>query len=405
MFSSADCRSLVVNYLFLIVSMNKEIRVAFTGGGTGGHIFPLIGVAAELKKILPDTDERKCAYYYFGAPSPFAKDFISLGVKIVPLISFKWRRYLSILNIVDIFKAPFAFLLAFLKMFFIMPDVLFSKGGTSVLPAVCAAWFFRVPVFVHESDSIPGLSNSVSFSFAKRIALSFEKTCDYTEGERVAVVGNPVRPFLLEPSEDLDQERAKKIFGFDPKLPLILVLGGSQGSSRINDFFLDNVKALVEKYQVLHQTGAENFENVRAELAVVSKNFIAPERERYKIVNFFDKQIKEALLACDIAVARAGSGSIFEIALYGKPSILIPLKEASRNHQFFNAYEYASRGACSVIEEDNLDDTIFFHELEVIAKKDNYARMSENALKFAKPRAGEMIAREIVNLLVEKRII
>lgn len=379
--------------------MKKELRIGFTGGGTGGHIYPLLAVADSVKEKLSQsgTDFK---FYYFGAPGQYAQEFISRNFKIVRIIPFKVRRYMSLSNVVDAIKFPASVIQAFVKMLFVMPNIIFSKGGTGAISVVIAAWFYRIPVFIHESDSIPGLSSKMSFPFSKKVAVSFQKTLDVFSGEKVALTGNPVRPFLIEPAPDLNSEKAKKIFGFDPLLPLILVLGGSQGSRRLNEFMLDNAKNFVGKYQVLHQVGPDNFEEFKNELAVSTEHFIPAERARYKIVGFMKNDIKEAMIACDLVVSRSGSGAIFEIAVFKKPSILIPLTEAAGNHQFYNAYEYARDGAAVVIEEENLKPDIFFSQLNLIlSNKTKYDTMAQAAEKFAKPEAAEIIAQELISMI------
>ena len=203
----------------------KDLKIAFCGGGSGGHVYPLLAVADEVKKIL-SNQTIDFSLIYFGQPGIYYKDFESLGVRIISVISFKLRRYFSLMNLIDLIKLPFAFFVAVWKMFWVMPDALFSKGGSGSLPVVFAAWFFRVPVFIHESDSIPGLSNIIASKMTKRIGVAFKKSLDSFDGN-LAVVGNPIRSFLLKKDETLNQEKAKKMFGFDPSIRLILVLGGS----------------------------------------------------------------------------------------------------------------------------------------------------------------------------------
>lgn len=376
----------------------KKLRIAFTGGGTGGHIYPLLAVAQEVKKQL-NQQGTEYELYYFGSPEQYAQDFVKNNIKIVKIVSFKIRRYFSVENIIDFIKFPVALIQAMFKMLIIMPNAVFSKGGTGAVAVVFAAWFYRVPVFIHESDSVPGRSSNASVGMSKRVAVSFQKTLEYLKGNKVALTGNPVRSFLLEPAEDMTQEKAKRIFGFDPVIPLILVLGGSQGSVRINEFMIDNAKEFIGKYQVFHQVGPQNFSQFKNELAVATEHFISAERARYKIVDFLQKEIKEAMIAADVIISRAGSGAIFEIALFKKPSILIPLGDSASDHQKYNAYEYARNGACVVIEESNLTPAVFFGQLNAILEnKNKYSVMSSAAGVFAKPDAAMVIAKELINL-------
>ncbi len=379
--------------------MKKELRIAFTGGGSGGHIYPLLAVAEETIHQARTSPDTSFSLFYFGSLGIHAEEFHTAGIKIKSIVSFKVRRYFSIRNIVDILLLPIALVQAFWKIFWTMPDVLFSKGGTGALPVVLAAWFFRVPIFVHESDSVPGLTNRITYPLAKRAGVAFAATQAIWDDEKTALVGNPIRPFLLESDEYLNKAKAKKILGFDSSLPLLLVLGGSLGSQRMNDFLLDNVTDLVSRYQIFHVTGPKNFESFKTELAVATKNFIQQERARYKIASYLKKEIKDALFAADVIISRAGSGAIFEIALSHTPSILVPLKESAGDHQRRNAYEYAQGGACVVIEENNLTNTIFFTQLEAILSDQNrYNTMGQAAGDFAKPDSATHIAQELIHI-------
>ena len=186
----------------------RSIRIAYTGGGSGGHIYPLLAVADQISLLAPRLQTR-VSYYYFGKPGHYAQEFIKRNITIKQVMSVKLRRYFSVSNIIDAIKFPFACVQALISMLLVMPDVLFSKGGTGALPVVLAAWILHVPIFIHESDSVPGLTNSVSYRFASRAGVAYTETLDYFTGDKAAVVGNPLREFLLEPS-DITQEQAKK---------------------------------------------------------------------------------------------------------------------------------------------------------------------------------------------------
>jgi len=162
---------------------------------------------------------------------------------------------------------------------------------------------------------------------------------------------------------------------------------------------MDIVGELLKDYQILHQTGKNNFDEFKKELEVVLKNFSAEEKARYKIVPYFENDIKEAYAAADLIISRAGSGSIFEIAAMGKPSILIPLPEAANNHQVQNAYEYAGSGGAVVLEETNFKPHILLEQIKkILTDPQKIKSMSEAAKNFSKPEAAKRIAEEILNL-------
>ncbi len=381
--------------MFHVSCFMKMLRILFTGGGTGGHITPIIAVAEEVQNIAKQKN-LELDLRYFGSPEAYQNLLEMNGITVSRIISSKWRRYFDLRNFIDIPRFAIGFFQALWCVFWFMPDVAFSKGGPGALPVVLACAFYGVPIIIHESDTIPGLANKISGHFSKIIVLSFVSAASSFKGNTIAV-GTPIRRELLR--EMPEQMTAKKIFGFDSAKPVILVISGSQGAVRINDFVLDVALLLVKQFQILHQTGINNFEQVKSELTSIAKNFAGEEKDRYKIVPYFDKGLKDAYSAADIIVSRAGSASIFEIALFGKPAILIPLPEAAGDHQTKNAYEYANTGAAIVIETDNLTPNVFINQLKkLLFDPGKLKAMSEAAKKFAKPEAAKIIAEEIIKL-------
>lgn len=371
--------------------MRNKIRVCLTGGGSGGHIYPLIAVVEELQSLAVST-RIELDIRYFGDAGEYNELFYENGVKIARIVSGKIRRYFSVLNILDSFNFFTGLIQAWIKILFFMPNVIFSKGGPGALQVILAGRFYRIPVIIHDSDSIPGRTNAISAKFAARIAVSFSEAAKYFQErgfQNIALIGNPVRPSILKNAPL--QNDAKSTFGFDSALPLILVLGGSQGALRLNNFIVDNLQTLTAKYQILHQTGMRHYGSVSKQ----TKNAGA----RYKAAPYLE-DIKTALAAADLVVSRAGAGSIFEIAAFGKPAILVPLPETIvGEHQIKNAYSFAQNGAAAVIEEENLLKGVFIAQLDKIlgdsAKK---SAMAEASRQFFKPDAGRVIAEEILKL-------
>ena len=379
------------------------MRILFAGGGTGGHIYPILAVTEELQKAAIngkiDLDLR-----YFSDPERYNFLLVSNGILVSKIFSAKLRRYFDIRNLFDIPLFFISVIQSFWKVFWFMPDVLFSKGGPGSLPVVLACWFYRVPIIIHESDSAPGLANLMASKFADRIAVSFNSATKFfiaknsKLSEKIALTGNPTRKSLTDSA--LEQEAAKQIFSFDSKKPLILIIGGSQGSAKINDFMLNASLELMEAdIQVLHQTGVNNFDDAKKELKFILENYTEKEMARYKIVPYFEKDLQDAYAAADIIISRAGSGSIFEIAAFGKPSILIPLQKSAQNHQIQNAYEYAGSGAAIVVEEANLMPNIIISQIKkIVSDPEKFKKMSEAAKNFSKPEAAKIISEEIIKL-------
>ena len=376
----------------------RTIRIALTGGGTGGHIYPLIAVVEKLERIAIE----KKVYMeirYFGPSDMFRPALEDAGVKISPVLAGKVRRYFSFLNLIDVPKIAIGFVQALFKMYWFMPDVLFSKGGSGAFSVVLAAWFYRIPIIIHDSDAQPGLNNLFSARFAKRIAVSFERALDYFEPKKTACVGNPVRSFLL--SDKPDQALAKGKLGFDSEKSLVLFWGGSQGAKRLNDLVIADLKNLIKETQILHQTGIANFSEVQnLSKSAAPEIFSNKEKISYLPVPYLEPaELKLALAAADLVVARAGS-NIFEIAAFSKPAILIPLAESANDHQRVNAYEFAKTGAAKVIEEANLLPGIFLSEIrDTLKNKELLGRMSLASGNFFKPQAAEVLAEEVLRFV------
>lgn len=362
------------------------MKILFTGGGTGGHIMPLIAVGRELKKQMFEVELN-----YIG-PKNDCLIMSKENFKTYAIVSGKIRRYFSFLNIIDLlFKIPFGFLQSFFLLLFIKPKIVFSKGGTGSLPTTYCARILKIPVFIHESDSVPGTSNKITSAWAKKIFTSFENT-EYFNKDKVIVSGNPIRKDLLLGNK----EEAKKELNLASEKPVILISGGSLGSQAINDFILLVLNNFVNNYEIIHIAGTNNYKR----MVIESKAFLPDELEKhYHLYEFLNEvQLKNSYAAADIVISRAGASSIFEIAATGKPSILIPLPSSANNHQSKNAYQYVKSGACVVMEQENLSPNFFLGEIDNMLSVTE--KMSEAALRFAKPEAAEMIAKSIINYIM-----
>lgn len=368
------------------------MRILFTGGGTGGHIYPLIAIAREIKKIAEEEKIIDLQLYYLGPNSLGGEDLKKEGVVSYYLFAGKIRRYPSLRNFGDIFKTFFGVIGAAWKLFIILPDVIFSKGGYGAFPVLLVARFYRIPVIIHESDAIPGLVNSWSSKFAKRIAVAFEKTADFFPPQKTAVVGNPIRKRLL--GANLDEAKAN--LSMVSNLSVVFFIGGSQGSVNLNNVVVAILPELIKKYEVIHQTGADNYEGVRQETAIMLERL---SKGRYHPFPFLtENKLREAYAASNLIVSRASS-SIFEIAALQKPSILIPLPNSAQDHQRENAYEYAKAGATVVIEEANLTPHLLLNDIDrILTSRDVQNKMKESAQGFARIDSAETIAREIIKL-------
>jgi UDP-N-acetylglucosamine--N-acetylmuramyl-(pentapeptide) pyrophosphoryl-undecaprenol N-acetylglucosamine transferase len=372
------------------------MKIIFTGGGSGGHVFPIIAIARELKKLYQGN--RKLEIFYVGPKDNLTASLLHQeGIESKTILAGKIRRYFGIkalfLNIIDIFKIIIGTIQAFYYLFFLAPDLIFSKGGYGSFPSVFSARILRIPIFLHESDKSPGLANRILGRFSKEIFISFPRT-EYVVESKMFLIGNPIRRELLGGSK----EDARDLFNLKMEKPIILILGGSQGAQRVNDLILNVLPKMLREFEVIHQVGLKNFDQVKAEADVMIEGEM---RKLYHPVPFLKEiELKNAYKACDFVVSRAGSGSIFEIAAASKPSILIPLPESAQNHQVKNAYSYAEKGAAIVIEESNLTPHFFLARLRYIfSNPEELDIMRRHARLFAKPKAGKVIAGYIVEYL------
>lgn len=380
-----------------------ELKVILTGGGTGGHIFPLIAVAQELKK---QTTELGIALdmRYFGSAREYAQEIVENNIEFVPIISSKLRRYWSPANLIDIPKFFLSLLQLLWKIFWFMPDVIFSKGGPGALAVVLAGKFYLIPVVIHESDSVPGLTNKISDFLAKKIFLSFSSASDYFKSKDIEIIGNPVRPFLLTPTEPFNEKNKKnqalKGFGFNPNEKTVLILGGSQGAEKLNNFVLEGLEPLLQQFQILHQVGARNYDDYKKEYNFLAKNWSDQEKNRYFFKAFFDKDLADALIAADLVLARAGSGTIFELSAFGKASILVPISNSAGDHQKKNAEIYSESGASIVIYEENLLTNLVIDEIKkILQNRELLLKMETTARSFYRPDSAILIAKHLLTYL------
>ncbi|MBI4134838.1 MAG: UDP-N-acetylglucosamine--N-acetylmuramyl-(pentapeptide) pyrophosphoryl-undecaprenol N-acetylglucosamine transferase [Candidatus Sungbacteria bacterium] len=369
------------------------MRILLTGGGSGGHFFPLIAVARELRRLAEEDKILDVQLFYLG-PNDYGKDFLlreDIVFRHIP--TGKVRRYASARNFGDFFLTLWGVVHALWQVFVIMPDVVFSKGGYGSFPALLAARVFFLPVVIHDSDAVPGMVSRWSAKFAQRIGVAFPGALQFFPKEKTAVVGNPIRKQIMGGVK----ERARENFDIFSQKPVVLVLGSSQGAEPINQMVLDGLSSLVGDFEVIHQCGAARFGDMQEQASVILSK---EERRFYHLFGFLDEaQYREALAACDVAVSRASAGSIFEIAASGKPSILIPLPHSAGDHQRENAYAYAKATGALVVEEENATSNLLHHTLlRLFASPDQLAKMAAGAATFARPLAAELVAKEILAL-------
>ena len=373
------------------------MKIIFTGGGSGGHFYPIIAVVEAVKRLVKEKKLLAPDLYYFS-PEPYNPGLLyDLGLEYKKTTAGKMRRYFSLLNLTDFFKTVWGVISALLDVFDIYPDVVFGKGAYGSFPTLLAARILRIPVVIHESDAAPGRVNRWAGKFASHIAISYPEASKYfRDAEKKGKVlhsGQPVRGAMREPISN----GAHRFFEFEEGIKTILVLGGSQGSEIINSAILDVLPKLAENYQIIHQAGNANLKVVAetAEAILLNHKF----KKRYKVFGYLNNLEQQmAAGAADLVLSRAGS-TIFEIASWGKASIIIPITDSNGDHQKKNALAYAASGACSVIEEANLTPNVLFAEIKRIMDDSAlYQKMEIAAKQFFKPDADLLLARLLLQI-------
>lgn len=376
------------------------IRIILTGGGTGGHLFPLVAVSRKINDIGHVENLGDPEIYYLG-PGLFLENSLereAINFHSVILMTGKWRRYFSFENFTDLFKIGIGVVQALWEVWVIMPDVIFSKGGYGSIAAVLAGWLYRIPIIIHESDSMPGLANRLLAPLATLIAVSFDEAANYLPKNKTYFTGEAVRDAFFKPPEP---ERERVLLHLTTKKPIILVLGGSQGARKINDIVLDILSNLLEVAEVIHQTGDNNYSSVFNESRVVLEGLSGEELISYHPVNFLvEPEYVAAMHAADLIISRTGAGSIFEIAASGKASILVPIADSPGDHNRRNAYIFAESGRAEVIEEANLTPNLLLSVIRsILNNPEKRKTMEEKARQFATPDAARLIAQALLNLI------
>ncbi len=318
-------------------------KIAFTGGGTVGH------VSVNLS-LIPTALSQGYEALYIGSKNGIEREMIESQLpetKYYPISSGKLRRYISLENAKDVFKVLKGILDARKVLKKEKPDLLFSKGGFVSVPVVIAAKSLNIPTIIHESDLTPGLANKIALKFAKKIYTTFEETLNYLPKEKADFIGATIR-------EDLKNGNAHngyQLTGFNENKKVLLVMGGSLGSKKLNSIIRENLDALLQQYQVIHLTGKGLKDD-----QVKKSGYIQYE--------FVKEDLTDLLAITDTVISRAGSNAIYEFLTLRIPMLLVPLGlDQSRGDQIDNANHFADKGYAKAIDEEQLTAQILLQEL------------------------------------------
>ncbi len=308
--------------------------IVLTGGGTAGHVTPNIA-------MIPTLEKEGWDIRYIGSHKGIEKELIEqIGIHYYGISSGKLRRYVDLKNVTDPFKVVKGLLDALKLLRKLKPQIVFSKGGYVSVPVVIAAKMLGIPVIIHESDITPGLANKIAISFAKKVCVNFPETLDHVK-DRGVITGTPIREELFNGSEEL----GNKICNFTKDKPTITIMGGSQGSVKINEMVRKITVTLLQSFNIVHICGKGNidleFENIPG----------------YKQFEYVGEELPHIFAITSLMISRAGANAIAEITALEIPALLIPLSlEASRGDQILNAKSMKKQGLCMVMKESTMNE-------------------------------------------------
>ena len=373
-------------------SSTTPLRLLIAAGGTGGHVLSAVAVIEEIRRRgLPV--EMLWVGSHAGVEGEIAR---AQAVPFVAIQTGKLRRYLSIRTITDMLRIPIGVAQAWRHVRAFRPDVIFSTGGAVSVPTVVAGARFA-PVLTHEQTAQVGIANRTAARFARRFAVAFEETAQIARRyhDRVVVTGNPVRTSLAEG----DRARAWERFGLAAEMPVLFVTGGARGASPLNQRIEALLPDLLERTQIVHQTGPATANDDAARLRRKREGWPDHLQRRYVVQEFLGPEIADVYAIASLVVGRAGAGTVSELAFLGMPAVLIPLPGTWGDEQRKNAQVLANAGAAIVIEQAAATPERL--RSEIVGLLDDAARrnaMAANARGVARPDAAARLVDEILAL-------
>ncbi len=362
------------------------MKIAVSGGGTGGHIYPALALMREIQKVNKHAD-----FLYIGTQNGLESKLVpreNIPFKSIHITGFK--RKLSFENIKTIFR----FLKGvkdskkFLKEF--QPDIVIGTGGYVCGPVVYAAAKLRIPTIIHEQNSVPGLTNKFLSRYVNKIAICFEDAKEFFPPEKTVFTGNPRASEVI----GNDGIKGRLSAGLSATKPIVLIFGGSRGARPINEAVVKALPELVGKpYQVLYVTGEVHYEDVKKEAELVGN----PDNV---VIKPFIHNMPEVLAGVDLVVSRAGATTLAEITSLGIPSILIPSPYVTNNHQEKNARSLSDHGAAKILLEKDLTSNTLVSQIDrIMLDQQVIAEMKRKAREMGVPDAASKLYKVMEQLM------
>jgi UDP-N-acetylglucosamine--N-acetylmuramyl-(pentapeptide) pyrophosphoryl-undecaprenol N-acetylglucosamine transferase len=358
-------------------------HILIAGGGTGGHLFPALAIADEIRKLQPET-----LFLFLGTKG-------KIEARVVPQRGYAFRtiwisgfhRRLTVDNLLF----PLKVLVSLVQSFFVIrqfrPDVVVGTGGYVCGPVLFVASLLKIPTVIHESNSFPGVTTRMLATRATKIFIAFEDAKRWLKRtDHVTLVGTPTREILGTVAESASRE----FFRLDAKKKTILVFGGSLGAASINNAVLDALDDLLDAgVQLIWQTGQSDFERVRTAVGTKPVGWLGA----------FVDSMEYAFGAADLVVCRSGATTLAELTRVGKPAILVPYPHAAGDHQTHNARSLANAGAAVIIADNDLRQKLKTTALSLLNDSDRLESMSKASDGLGKPEAGSSIASSILEMI------
>lgn len=359
----------------------KKLKVLISGGGTGGHIFPAVAIANEIKHRYPGSEIE-----FVGAKGRMEMEKVPKeGYTIHGLWISGLQRSLSLQNLLLPFKVISSLFRSFLLVKKFKPDITVGVGGYASGPLNYVASTLGVPLLLQEQNSFPGLTNKLLRSKAKKICVAYPNMERYFQKDKLVITGNPIRQNLT--ASNADKKECRKHFGLDPEKKTILIIGGSLGARSVNNAIEATLDQLNDKeVQLLWQTG---------------KSYTGEQGAfEYGVRTVFIQQMDMAYGAADIVISRAGALSISELSVLGKACVFVPLPSAAEDHQTKNAMSLVEADAALICKDQNADQELMSMALELISDSDRCTVLENKIKTFGKPQAAKEIV-DVIDSIIE----
>ncbi|QCR22903.1 undecaprenyldiphospho-muramoylpentapeptide beta-N-acetylglucosaminyltransferase [Pontibacter sp. SGAir0037] len=364
----------------------KPYRVIISGGGTGGHIYPAVAIANQLKLVNP-----KAEVLFVGAKGRMEMTRVpEAGYKIIGLWISGLQRRLTLdnlsfpLKVISSIRASHKIIKEF------RPDAVIGVGGYASGPLLYAATARKIPALIQEQNSYAGITNKLLAKRVNKVCVAYENMSQFFPAEKLVVTGNPVRQDIIEVEEKKNE--ALLHFGLASAKKTILVIGGSLGARTINRSLAAGLGQIVQAgYQLIWQTGKLFYPEAQA----LEKDFVG---EGVKVFDFI-KRMDLAYAAADIVISRAGALSISELCLAGKPAILVPSPNVAEDHQTKNAMALVEQQAAVLVRDQEAQDRLVLTALQLAGNEQEQKRLKKEILKLGRPNAAADIVNELIKLI------